>query len=84
MYIKDPNSVNMYAVDSAKGRAILDKMKPKVQPNADMWLVFNDIPTDLTKEQLVKLGAELGVKLTMRQKEGTMIEKIYESIELGV
>ena len=58
--------------------------EPKVEPNVDMWSVFNDIPTDLTKEQLVLLGAELGVKLTMRQKEATMIEKIYESIELGV
>jgi hypothetical protein len=59
-------------------------IEPKVEPNVDMWSVFNDIPTDLTKEQLVVLGAELGVKLTMRQKEATMIEKIYESIELGV
>ena len=83
MYIKDPNSVNMYAVDSAKGRAILDQMKPKVQPSVDHWLTFSSEPTDLTKPQLVVLGAELSVKLTMNMKEATMISKIHQAIDEG-
>ena len=83
MYIKDPNSVNMYAVDSAKGRAILDQLKPKVKPNEDLWYMFNDVPTDCTKPQLVVLGAELSVKLTMNMKEATMINKIHQAIDEG-
>lgn len=42
--------------------------------------VFNAEPTKLTKEELIELGGFVGVKLTMRSKEATMIKKLSEVI----
>lgn len=42
--------------------------------------VFNAEPTRLTKEELIELGGFVGVKLTMRSKEATMIKKINEAM----
>jgi hypothetical protein len=40
--------------------------------------VFNAEPTRLTKEELIELGQYVGLKLSMRSKESTMINKIIE------
>lgn len=42
--------------------------------------VFNAEPTKLTKQELIDLGGFVGVKLTMRSKEATMIKKLSEAI----
>ena len=42
--------------------------------------IFNAEPTKLTKDELVELGAKIGVKLSKRKKEATMIEEISEAL----
>lgn len=42
---------------------------------------FFQSPTDLTKEELVVLGAEYGLKLKMTQNEATMIDLVAQAIE---
>ena len=85
MYIKDPNSNKMYAIESAQGQNILrqQKVKPQVDIISTSMQVFNTEPYKLNKEDHVELASGLGLKLNMRMREGTMIRKIHEHIEAG-
>lgn len=42
--------------------------------------IFHAEPTRLTKQELIELGESMGVKLNMKQKEATMINKISDDI----
>ena len=59
-----------------EGNTLRRVVEQAVKPKVDLWSVFSEDPTELTKPQLIGLGAELDIKLTMRMKEQTMIEKI--------
>lgn len=87
MYIKDPNSNKMYALDSAQGRAlrgIREGVQQVVEPEVDQKsLTFNENPFYLSKDELLILASELDLKLSTRMKEGTMVRKINEHIEAG-
>ncbi len=84
MYIKDPESNRMYALDSANGRRLAGKSEPEVKPSADPMLeAFNNNPYDLNKDGLLVLAHGLDLKLSTRMKEKTMITKIYAHIEQG-
>jgi len=82
MYIKDPNSNRLYALDSVEGR-VLAGTEPVVEPIVPPSYedTFNDNPFYLTKDELLVVADGLDLKLTTRMKEGTMIRKIGEHIE---
>lgn len=42
---------------------------------------FNEEPTDLTKDELVKLGRYLGVKMMKAWPEETLINKVVSGLE---
>lgn len=49
----------------------------------DLLDQFNSDPEALTKDQHIDLAASIGLKLTKRMNESTMIEKIKEQLSDG-
>ena len=82
MYIKDPNSNRLYALDSVEGRVLSGK-EPVVEQEVTPSLAetYNTNPYYLTKPELMELASGLDLKLTMRMREGTMVRKIGDHIE---
>lgn len=58
-----------------------DKVESNDQERDELLERFNEEPTDLTKDELVKLGRYLGVKMLKAWKEETLIEKVRSGLE---
>ena len=58
----------------------LKEPQEEQKPEVDLQAIFEEAPERLTKDELVELGAEYGLKLTKRNKEAKLIEKIKEAM----